>query len=194
MQNITNEKYYELDFDEKLKKGNKYPTEWFFTNLILKSRIELGYPSNEDFFDEDVNVYLANLLRKFVSSSLPDFYGDLDVYEKMFSKNDPRLQYELSKMYADFMFTKAALFPNFNEDASAHTYKCSSWYGAAASLGRQVAIPKALILILRKLADSTEKYLFIVDTARKEYLNIRVYFSDSHINTLINQGKDDYES
>ena len=194
MLNITSTKYYELDFDKTLEQKGLYFTEWFFTNLILKSRIELGLPSNEDFFDEDVNVYLAGLLKKFVSEGLPNFKYDIDIYEKLFNKKDKRLQYEISKTYADLIFAKSSVFPNFNESPTKYTYKCSTWYDNAATLGSQVAVKKALIEILEKIAADTDKYLFIVDNARKEYLNMRVHFSDFHLQTLVNQGKNDYES
>ena len=48
------------------------PTYYFMVNCLLYSRMETGLVSNQDFYDEDVNVYLAHLLslRYFASAKL----------------------------------------------------------------------------------------------------------------------------
>src|SRR6185295_7534993 len=46
------------------------PTYYFMVNCLLYSRMETGLVSNQDFYDEDVNVYLAHLLHSFIN---PDY-------------------------------------------------------------------------------------------------------------------------
>jgi hypothetical protein len=43
------------------------PTYYFMINCLLYSRMETGLVSNQDFYDEDVNVYLAHLLHSFIN-------------------------------------------------------------------------------------------------------------------------------
>ena len=52
-----------------LKEGgrNLQPTYYFMINCLLYSRMETGLVSNQDFYDEDVNVYLAHLLHSFIN-------------------------------------------------------------------------------------------------------------------------------
>ena len=43
------------------------PTYYFMINCLLYSRMETGLVSNQDCYDEDVNVYLAHLLHSFIN-------------------------------------------------------------------------------------------------------------------------------
>jgi hypothetical protein len=42
------------------------PTYHFMMKCLLYSRMETGLVSNQDFYDEDVNVYIAHLLNSFI--------------------------------------------------------------------------------------------------------------------------------
>ena len=43
------------------------PTYLFMMKCLLYSRMETGLTSNKDFYDEDVNVYIAHLLNSFIN-------------------------------------------------------------------------------------------------------------------------------
>ena len=58
------------------------PTYYFMINCLLYSRMETGLVSNQDFYDEDVNVYLAHLLHSFIN---PEY---VDQSKKFLSKYD----------------------------------------------------------------------------------------------------------
>ena len=53
--------------DLKETSRNLQPTYYFMINCLLYSRMETGLVSNQDFYDEDVNVYLAHLLHSFIN-------------------------------------------------------------------------------------------------------------------------------
>jgi len=53
--------------DLKETDRNLQPTYYFMINCLLYSRMETGLVSNQDYYDEDVNVYLAHLLHSFIN-------------------------------------------------------------------------------------------------------------------------------
>ncbi|MEK7823974.1 MAG: hypothetical protein AAB290_02890, partial [Candidatus Eisenbacteria bacterium] len=59
-----NPRYY---VDLKESSRSVQPTYYFMINCLLYSRMETGLVSNQDFYDEDVNVYLAHLLHSFIN-------------------------------------------------------------------------------------------------------------------------------
>src|SRR5215471_7746915 len=67
-----------------LKESNRAlePTYYFMINCLLYSRMETGLVSNQDFYDEDVNVYLAHLLHSFIN---PEY---VEQSKKFLSKYD----------------------------------------------------------------------------------------------------------
>src|SRR4030067_3529477 len=58
------------------------PTYYFMINCLLYSRMETGLVSNQDYYDEDVNVYLAHLLHSFLHPE------DVEQAKKYLSKYD----------------------------------------------------------------------------------------------------------
>ena len=60
---LMNPRHY---IDLKESSRTIQPTYYFMINCLLYSRMETGLVSNQDFYDEDVNVYLAHLLHSFI--------------------------------------------------------------------------------------------------------------------------------
>jgi len=94
------------------------PTFFFMMNCLLYSRLESGNPSNQNYYDEDVNVYLANLLTSFMN---PDFHErtrkylspyDTDLFDKVRNSPDVRLKYTIYKTNADFLLISIGIFRN----------------------------------------------------------------------------------
>ena len=86
------------------------PTFFFMLNCLLYSRLETGFPSNHDFYDEDVNVYLANLLCSFMK---PEFHRrarrylspyDTSLFEKIENSADARLSQGVGNYYLPAAF------------------------------------------------------------------------------------------
>ena len=92
------------------------PTYHFMMKCLLYSRMETGLISNQDFYDEDVNVYIAHLLdsmiqpesveraRRFLSQY------DTEVFHKLANSQDARLKYTIYKTNADFLLISLISF------------------------------------------------------------------------------------
>ena len=94
------------------------PTFFFMMNCLLYSRLESGNPSNQNYYDEDVNVYLANLLMSFMN---PEHHErtkkylsryDTDLFDKIQRSQDVRLKYTIYKTNADFLLISIGIFRN----------------------------------------------------------------------------------
>ncbi|MEP7029278.1 MAG: hypothetical protein ABI960_11845, partial [Candidatus Eisenbacteria bacterium] len=103
-----------------LKEGgrNLQPTYYFMINCLLYSRMETGLVSNHDYYDEDVNVYLAHLLHSFIN---PEYVEqskkylskyDADVFRRLSNSTDARLKYAIYKTNADFLLVSIGIFDN----------------------------------------------------------------------------------
>src|SRR5262245_6632148 len=94
------------------------PTYYFMINCLLYSRMETGLVSNQDFYDEDVNVYLAHLLHSFINPEYVEqskkFLSkyDTDVFRRLSNSTDARLKYLIYKTNADFLLVSIGIFDN----------------------------------------------------------------------------------
>src|SRR5438093_969215 len=87
-------------------------------NCLLYSRMETGLVSNQEYYVEDVNVYLAHLLHSFINPEYVEqskrFLSkyDTDVFRRMSSSSDSRLKYLIYKTNADFLLISIGIFDN----------------------------------------------------------------------------------
>jgi hypothetical protein len=166
------------------------PTFFFMLNCLLYSRLEKGFPSNQDFYDEDVNVYLANLLCSFMK---PEYHKrsrpylspyDSTLFEKVANSTDARLKYTIYKTNADFLLISIGIFNNAEAKRpdTAHAYRNSeeaymgrgkAYYHFAYTYS-QSAFKKSTGItdILEKLSKGFERYVEILSHMRGEYFNI----------------------
>ena len=85
--------------DLKTTSRELHPTYHFMINCLLYSRMETGLVSNQEFYDEDVNVYLAHLLHSFINPEYVEqskrFLSkyDIDVFRRLQTSSDARLKY-----------------------------------------------------------------------------------------------------
>jgi len=104
--------------DLKETDRNLQPTYYFMINCLLYSRMETGLVSNQDFYDEDVNVYLAHLLHSFINPEYVEqskrFLSkyDTDVFRRLSNSTDSRLKYLIYKTNADFLLISIGIFDN----------------------------------------------------------------------------------
>ena len=98
------------------------PTYLFMMKCLLYSRMETGLVSNKDYYDEDVNVYIAHLLNSFIH---PEFLErarpflsryDTEVFKRLSASRDARLKYTLYKTNADFLLVSLGIFDNPDMD------------------------------------------------------------------------------
>ena len=183
------------------------PTYSFMINCLLYSRMETGLVSNQDFYDEDVNVYLAHLLHSFINPEYVEqskkFLSkyDTDVFRRLSTSTDARLKYLIYKTNADFMLVSIGIFDNPMVPAShrpkhppseeAYIGRGKTYYHFAWSYSQQMHRKNAGVgEVLEKLSVGFEKYIRILSHMRGEYLDLMKRLSQGevyHLERSINE-------
>jgi hypothetical protein len=167
------------------------PTFFFVMNCLLYSRLESGNTSNQNYYDEDVNVYLANLLTSFMN---PDYHEqtrkylsryDSDLFEKVRQSSDVRLKYTIYKTNADFLLISIGIFRNpdgtrpgsqdalLKDNEEVYVGRAKAYYQFAYSYSQSVfRKATAITEVLEKLSKGFEDYVQILSYMRGEYFNI----------------------
>jgi hypothetical protein len=175
--------------DLKETNRNLQPTYYFMINCLLYSRMETGLVSNQDFYDEDVNVYLAHLLHSFINPEYVEqskkFLSkyDTDVFRRLAHSSDARLKYLIYKTNADFLLVSIGIFDNpMGETArgskhqpseEAYVGRGKTYYHFAYSYAQQVHRKnQGVAEVLEKLSVGFDKYLRILSHMRGEYLDL----------------------
>ena len=185
------------------------PTYYFMINCLLYSRMETGLVSNQDFYDEDVNVYLAHLLHSFLN---PEFVEqskkylskyDTDVFRRLQTSTGARLKYAIYKTNADFLLVSIGIFdqPANAEQSTevlkpaeeAYVGRAKTYYHFAYTYSQQIHRRNAGISeVLEKLSVGFEKYLKILSHMRGEYLDLGSRFSEGevfHLERTVNEAE-----
>jgi hypothetical protein len=182
------------------------PTYYFMINCLLYSRMETGLVSNQDYYDEDVNVYLAHLLHSFLN---PEYVEqskkylskyDADVFRRLQASNDARLKYVIYKTNADFLLVSIGIFdqspaaegaehPKPAEEA--YVGRAKTYYHFAYSYSQQISRRHSGVSeVLEKLSMGFEKYLKILSHMRGEYLDLGRRLSQGevfHLERTVNE-------
>ncbi len=193
------------------------PTYLFMMKCLLYSRMETGLASNRDYYDEDVNVYIAHLLNSFIRSDYIErakgFLSryDTEVFERLSQSTDARLKYTLYKTNADFLLVSLGIFdqPDLVPGAPGTTgarhegpavWKPSeeavigrgrTYYRFAYTYSQQIHGRNAAVSdVLEKLSVGFDKYLRILAHMRGEYLNLLRSLSQGeiyHLERVVNE-------
>jgi hypothetical protein len=165
-------------------------------NCLLYSRMETGLVSNQDFYDEDVNVYLAHLLHSFINPEYVEqskkFLSkyDTDVFRRLSGSTDARLKYLIYKTNADFLLVSIGIFDNPSATAGrkpqpaeeAYIGRGKTYYHFAYSYSQQMHRKNAGVSdVLEKLSVGFDKYLRILSHMRGEYLDLMKRFSNGEV-------------
>jgi hypothetical protein len=183
-----------------LKDGgrNLQPTYYFMINCLLYSRMETGLVSNQDFYDEDVNVYLAHLLHSFIN---PEYVEqskkylskyDSDVFRRLSNSTDARLKYAIYKTNADFLLISIGIFdqpltPNTAQRTptpaeEAYIGRGKTYYHFAYTYSQQVHRKNQGVSdVLEKLSVGFDKYIKILSHMRGEYLDLMTRLSTGEV-------------
>jgi hypothetical protein len=175
-------------------------------NCLLYSRMETGLVSNQDFYDEDVNVYLAHLLHSFLN---PEYVEqskkylskyDADVFRRLQNSTDARLKYAIYKTNADFLLVSIGIFDQpltpgqvekMKPAEEAYVGRGKTYYHFAYSYSQQIHRRNAGISeVLEKLSVGFEKYLKILSHMRGEYLDLSRRLSEGevfHLERTVNE-------
>lgn len=166
-------------------------TSYFFMlNCLLHSRVHTGLESNSEFYDEDVNVYLAHLLNAHIDPArtahtagyvAPD---DAAVHRMIADASDDRHRYEVYKANADFLLVAITIFdvfedhhynrhPAFHVARESHIGRAALYYALAASYAARLGSgPASLASTLRKISEGIESYVRILAYLRGHYLDL----------------------
>ena len=184
--------------DLKDQSRDLQPTYYFMINCLLYSRMETGLVSNQDFYDEDVNVYLAHLLHSFINPEYVEqsrkFLSkyDTDVFRRLSSSTDARLKYQIYKTNADFLLVSIGIFDNpamaggararLQPSEEAYIGRGKTYYHFAYTYAQQMHRKNAGVSeVLEKLSQGFEKYLRILSHMRGEYLDLMKRFSQGEV-------------
>lgn len=174
------------------------PTYYFMINCLLYSRMETGLVSNQDCYDEDVNVYLAHLLHSFINPEYVDqsrkFLSkyDTDVFRRLSGSTDARLKYQIYKTNADFLLVSIGIFDSpqlaggtrarVQPSEEAYIGRGKTYYHFAYTYAQQMHRRNAGVSdVLEKLSTGFEKYLRILSHMRGEYLDLMKRFSQGEV-------------
>jgi hypothetical protein len=184
--------------DLKDQSRDLQPTYYFMINCLLYSRMETGLVSNQDFYDEDVNVYLAHLLHSFINPEYVEqskkFLSkyDTDVFRRLSSSTDARLKYQIYKTNADFLLVSIGIFDHptlagsqrsrLQPSEEAYIGRGKTYYHFAYTYSQQMYRKNAGVSeVLEKLSAGFEKYLRILSHMRGEYLDLVKRFSQGEV-------------
>ena len=194
------------------------PTYYFMMKCLLYSRMETGLVSNKDYYDEDVNVYIAHLLNSFIN---PEYIRraskylsryDSEVFDRLAESRDARLKYTLYKTNADFLLVSLGIFDNpvatdpvnpsslvspetkvFQPSEESYIGRGKTYYRFAYSYSQKIHDPHmAITEVLEKLSVGFEKYLRILAHMRGEYFNLMDKLSHGevyHLERSVNESK-----
>jgi hypothetical protein len=191
------------------------PAYYFMVNCLLYSRMEVGIPSNEDGFDEDVNVYIANLLESFMDPGYVDkcrrFLSkyDTEIFARLSASKDARLKYTIYKTNADFLLISIGIFDNpragvtpsrpakMDPSEEAYMGRGKTYYQFAYSYSQVLhGKDSAISDVLEKLSTGFDKYIQILTYMRGEYLDLVRRLSSGevyHLERIVNEEKRNYE-
>lgn len=161
-------------------------TTYFVLDSLLRSRIECGFESNSDRYDEDVNVYLVDVLAKLVRS--PGFHSgrerDIDVFEQVREEHDPRTKSRVYRTTADHLLVCTSLFTgtpyverdgrrDFEERARDRIGRGKAYYRWAAIFHeRTPASSSAIANVLHRLSEDFERWVGVLFHMRGEYFHL----------------------
>ncbi len=159
---------------------------YFLMNALLYSRVEAGYPTNCERFDEDVNVYLAGILAERISPRGAAGPPPLDaaLFEAAERAGGPRPRFELYRASADALLVALGVFrnargrrpgsaPHLSLPVRAYIGRGKTYYAVAASLAAALhRRPTAVVEVLEKLSRGFERYVDVLSYLGGEYLGI----------------------
>ncbi len=184
---ITSTNYTKIDNNHVFTK--QQPAYFYMMNNFLYSRIDSNFPTNELFYDEDVNIYIANLLTSLSDSQhhqrIKKYVTPYDQTLNELLKNisDPREKYLAYKSNADFLLISLGIFNNpkrmkpgskthMNLPSKTYIGRGEMYYALAQSYLYKTSSGKSAIGdILGKLARGFENYVRTLSVLKGGYFN-----------------------
>ena len=174
-------------------------TYFYMMNCLLYSRMESGFPSNDEYLDEDVNVYLANLLTETIYRGDEQSYQrymascDSSLFDSVRRIENPREKYNIYKRNADRLILALGIFgnprlrrgnatPHMATSERSYIGRGKAYYSLAQSYAVETCRKQTAIAdVLGKLSRGFEKYVKILSMVRSEYFDFRHRISDGEL-------------
>lgn len=190
----------------------KEPSSFFMVNALLKARLALKLESNTPHFDEDVNVYLADLMTSIANPlrvhkrAQRTRANDHEV-AALASAAGPRERAAIYQANAESILIRFAIFDEGAETSRTRAFyqlsprqwlgRARMYFGFAADILRSLARGRGGIPdILIKVAQDLDKYALIMRHACREQLNLRPRIREGgffhlmrHVNAIGRQGE-----
>jgi len=165
----------------------------YLLDVLLRSRGACNMQSNQDdLFDEDVNIYLAHLL---FAASLPDYQEAVSRYvstsvsemtELVEKNNDRIVRYFIYKVNADHLMVHMGVFKGletthtaYGKSPEQYSSLARDYYHHASQHNRRIYRRRTAIgSVLEKLSDHFDRYLTILQVARKDFFHSSNQFND----------------
>ena len=159
--------------------------------ILLKSRLRMPVETDHEFYDEDVNAYLAGILLEYIdpmyhASTRPYVADrDLDVFLEATRETDTYWTYWIYKINADDRLIDLGIFQRQRARSEAVLTQAKTYYGFAADYNQRMhGRATAISDIMDKLARWPERYLLILQQARREYLHFVSTVTDDELRLL----------
>ena len=155
--------------------------------ILLKTRLKLHLETSREWYDEDVNAYLAGLLVSYINPSYLQAISevlseyDIDVFQAVAQAEDRYHAYWIYKVNADDLLVSTGLFRKFEKESKGELVRMKRYYSSASEYQKKMyGKPTAVGEIQTKLADRSERYLAILAGARQDYLHFLAPFPLDH--------------
>ena len=172
-------------------KNEREESLFFMLDALLRSRIETGEETTDD---EDVNVYLANLLHTFLDGSFDDVDGDYvsryesDVFAKVDKQKSLGMHYRIYRSNADCLLMRASIFEPLRvnrvreEDEEVVVARGKTYYQFASGCHERFKRRRTGVAeVMDKLSGGFETYAKILSHMRVSYLNLLKRLSKGEI-------------
>lgn len=172
-----------------LRRGQAEAVYGALVEILLKSRMTLRLDAPRGFNDEDVNAYLAGVLVDYIDAAPPPqarpcvAARDTDVFWQATRADDASHAYWVYKVNADDRLIDLGIFhpPGHppGPKADAVLAQARAYYGLASAFNHRVhRRDTAVSDIFVKLAEGAERYVSILNQARRDYLSFVETISD----------------
>lgn len=170
-----------------IKSAENEETLYFFLEHLLKARIDLHMETGASGYDQEVNIYVANLLRSILTDHYDfvhkPYVSPFDIDVQSYIKEHPGLrnEYLVYKDNADFGLLYDTVFLGFHHDGSYHNRvmadgdikpRIAQYYVLAASaLGHLRGMHETLVQVLYTLGQHLKEMAAIIRKAAGDYFD-----------------------
>lgn len=162
--------------------GEREESLFFMLDALLRSRIETGEETTDD---EDVNIYLANLLHDFVDQAFQDAHRDYvsryetDVFAAVEKQHSLGMHYRIYRSNGDYALMTTAIFDPLADSRSpeqteeAWVARGKTYYRYASRCHERFKHQRTGVAeVMEKLSDRFEMYMAILSHLRVSYFNL----------------------